>query len=120
MRPRWSVSWRRQRCSWARWAIRALVVRHGRDFQRHDGGLEDRKGLLVSAEARAELVLFPVDCIDHDSAGRIKRLCMQQGTPFVPFRSAGVASFAAAMAQIDETLSLGSEARRPTICPRNG
>jgi len=101
-------------------AIRDLVLRHGGDFQRHDGGLEDRKGLLESAVAWAELVIFPVDCIDHDSASRLKRLCMKQGTPFVPLRSAGVASFAAAIADLDMTASLGQEPRRPTICLRHG
>lgn len=78
-------------------AIRDLVTRHGGEFQRHDGGLEDRKGLLASGVAWAELVVFPVDCIDHDSAGNLKRLCLRQGVRFLPLRSASVASFAAAL-----------------------
>ena len=101
-------------------AIRNLVLRHGGDFQRHDGGLEDRKGLLESAVAWAEWVIFPVDCVDHDSAGRLKRLCMKQGTPFIPLRCASVASFAAAMAGLDDTASLCSEQRKPPICLRHG
>ena len=79
-------------------AIRELVLRHGGEFQHHDGGLEDRKGLLASGVAWAQLVVFPVDCIDHDSAGNLKRLCTRQGVEFVPLRGASVASFAAAMA----------------------
>jgi len=79
-------------------AIRDLVLRHGGEFQHHDGGLEDRKGLLASGVAWAQLVVFPVDCIDHDSAGNLKRLCARQGVGFVPLRGASVASFAAAMA----------------------
>jgi Uncharacterized protein conserved in bacteria (DUF2325) len=78
-------------------AIRDLVLRHGGEFQRHDGGLEDRKGLLASGVSWAGLVVFPVDCIDHDSAGRLKRLCIRQGVSFMPLRSASVASFAAAL-----------------------
>ena len=78
-------------------AIRDLVLRHGGEFQRHDGGLEDRKGLLASGVAWAELVVFPVDCVDHDSAGNLKRLCIRQGVSFMPLRSASVASFAAAL-----------------------
>ena len=101
-------------------AIRDLVQRHGGEFQKHDGGLEDRKGLLESAVAWAEFVLFPVDCIDHDSAGRLKRLCTKLGTPYVPLRSASVASFAAAIPDIDDTRSLGAEARRGPTCPRHG
>lgn len=79
-------------------SIRSLVERHGGEFQRHGGGNEDRKGLLESAVAAADLVVFPVDCIDHDSAGSLKRLCIRQGIPFVPMRKASVASFAAALA----------------------
>lgn len=102
-------------------AIRDLVLRHGGDFQRHDGGLEDRKGLLESAVSHAEIVIFPVDCIDHDSAGRLKRLCMKQGTPFVPLRSASVASFAAAVAELDRSSSaLGDAARSAPSCLRHG
>ena len=78
-------------------AIRDWVVRHGGSFRGHDGGLEDRKGLLASAVAGADLVLFPVDCIDHDSVGNLKRLCGRLQVPFVPLRSAGVGSFVAAM-----------------------
>jgi len=77
-------------------AIRDLVERHGGTFRKHDGGLEDRKGLLAAAVAWAQLVLFPVDCIDHDSANALKRLCVQQGIRFIPLRSASVASFASA------------------------
>lgn len=79
-------------------AIRALVVRHGGVFQHHDGGLEDRKGLLAAGVASAQLVVFPVDCIDHDSAGNLKRLCVRQNVPYLPLRRASVASFAAALA----------------------
>ncbi len=79
-------------------AIRHLVQRHGGEFQRHDGGIEDRKGLLAAALARASLVAFPVDCIDHDSALALKRACLRQSVPFLALRSASVASFAAAVA----------------------
>jgi len=76
-------------------AIRSLVLRHGGEYQRHDGGIEDRKGMLAAALAWADLVVFPVDCVDHDSAQQLKRTCMRLGTPFLPLRSASVASFAA-------------------------
>jgi len=98
-------------------AIRGLVERHGGSFQRHDGGLEDRKGLLSSAVAAADLVVFPVDCIDHDSAGNLKRICMRQSISFVPLRSASVASFAAAIA--NRQGDTGGSGHAP-ICPRHG
>jgi hypothetical protein len=83
-------------------AIRDLVLRHGGEFQHHDGGLEDRKGLLASGVAWAQLVVFPVDCIDHDSAGNLKRLCGRQRVPFMALRGASVASFAAALSMSPE------------------
>lgn len=76
-------------------AIRSLVERHGGAFQRHDGGHEDRKGLLASAVSGAHLVVFPVDCVDHDSATNLKRLCTKLGITYLPIRNASVASFAA-------------------------
>ncbi len=92
-------------------AIRDLVLRHGGEFQHHDGGIEDRKGLLESAVGWAELVMFPVDCIDHDSAGRLKRLCMKLGTTYVPLRTASVASFAAV---ITDAIGKPAAARFPS------
>ena len=78
-------------------SIRDLVLRHGGEFQRHDGGLEDRKGLLAAGVAWAELVVFPVDCIDHDSALNLKRLCERHQRDFIALRSASLASLAAAL-----------------------
>jgi hypothetical protein len=80
-------------------ALRDLVERHGGEFRHHDGGLEDRKGLLAAAAATVDLVVIPIDCVDHDSATNLKRLCARSGVPFVPLRSASVASFAAALAE---------------------
>jgi hypothetical protein len=78
-------------------AIRDLVLRHGGEFQHHDGGLEDRKGLLASGVAWAKLVVFPVDCVDHDSVNNLKRLCVRQSVEYLPLRGASVASFVAAL-----------------------
>src|SRR5262249_28492330 len=78
--------------------IRDLVLRHGGEFQHHDGGFEDRKGLLAAGVAWAQLVVFPVDCIDHDSATNLNRLCQPQQAAFLPLRSASATSLAAALA----------------------
>lgn len=86
----------------ARQALKTLVETAGGRFHAHDGGIEDRKGLLDGAVARADLVVFPVDCIDHDSMSRLKRLCAQHGIPYRPLRSAGVASFIEATARSGE------------------
>jgi Uncharacterized protein conserved in bacteria (DUF2325) len=101
-------------------AIRELVLRHGAQFQRHDGGLEDRKGLLASGVAWSDLVVFPVDCIDHDSATNLKRLCARQQVPYLALRSASVASLAAALAHPPCGAGPDSGRERPTICIKHG
>ncbi|WPB58402.1 DUF2325 domain-containing protein [Xylophilus sp. GOD-11R] len=102
-------------------SIRALVERHGGVFRHHDGGLEDRKGLLSASVAWAELVVFPVDCVDHDSVGQLKRLCARQGIEFRPLRSAGLGSFAAALgapSRASAPQAADTDRRHP--CPRHG
>lgn len=80
-------------------AIRDVVERNGGEIKRHDGGFEDRKGLLAASVSWAHVVVFPVDCIDHDSALNLKQLCLKHGVPFIPLRTASVASFVAAIGQ---------------------
>ena len=101
-------------------AIRDLVLRHGGEFQHHDGGLEDRKGLLASGVAWAELVVFPVDCIDHDSAGNLKRQCTRQGVRYLPLRSASVTSLAAALSQGDAPEDDDDDRAGPPGCLKHG
>jgi len=59
--------------------------------------MEDRAGLLVGLIGRADLVLFPVDCVSREAALAVKRLCCQAGKPYRPLRSAGLASFVTAL-----------------------
>ncbi len=100
-------------------AIRDLVVRSGGEFRHHDGGLEDRKGLLSSAAATADLVVIPIDCIDHDSATNLKRLCARQGVAFVPVRTASIASFAAALSAL-ATQNDHPAAPERAVCLKHG
>jgi hypothetical protein len=59
----------------------------------HDGGVEDRKGLLTAVLPRADLAVFPVDCISHDAMNTLKRVCPRHGIDYHPLRTASVASF---------------------------
>lgn len=101
-------------------AIRRLCDAAGIELLLHDGGLEDRKGLLPALVPGSDLVLLPVDCVDHDSMNRLKKLCARHGVPFQPLRTAGVASFLAALAARSPNRA-GTQAPRPRpICLRHG
>jgi hypothetical protein len=87
--------------------LRALGERLGAAFLHHDGGIEDQSGLLAGLASRADLVLFPVDCVSHEAALMVKRLCRQAGKPFVPLRTAGQGAFLAALAAFPGKAALG-------------
>ena len=73
--------------------LKSLVESTGGQLVLHDGGIEDRKGLLAATVARADMVVFPVDCIDHDSMNMLKRVCERHQVAYYPLRTASVASF---------------------------
>jgi hypothetical protein len=77
--------------------LRAVAERSGALFLHHDGGVEERGGLLQGLISRADAVLFPVDCISHAAMSQVKRTCRQSGKPFLPLRGAGLAPFCAAL-----------------------
>ncbi|SAL22581.1 peptidase [Caballeronia sordidicola] len=84
-------------------ALRQLVESAGGDFVVHDGGIEDRKGMFAAALPRADIVVFPVDCIDHDSMNLLKRVCDRHQVDYHPVRTASVASFMELMARLGRT-----------------
>jgi Uncharacterized protein conserved in bacteria (DUF2325) len=81
--------------------LRSLGERLGASFLHHDGGVEDRSGLLAGLVSRADIVMFPVDCVSHEAALMVKRLCRQAAKPFLPLRSAGLGSFVAALGRAE-------------------
>lgn len=81
-------------------ALKRLVETAGGELLVHDGGVEDRKGLLAAALPGADLVVFPVDCIDHDSMSMLKRVCERNQIDYHPLRTASVASFIELMARL--------------------
>jgi hypothetical protein len=66
-------------------------------FLHHDGGIDDRGGLLASQVARADRVYFPVDCVSHNAMIAVKRVARQLGKPYIPLRSSGLTSFVVAL-----------------------
>jgi len=102
-------------------ALKALVQSAGGTLVLHDGGLEDRKGLLAAALPGADMVVFPVDCIDHDSMSTLKRVCERHQIAYHPLRTASVASFLELMTRLhDEAPIAVDTVARSTFCLRHG
>ena len=80
--------------------LRALAERAGGCFLHHDGGIEDRSGLLEAQVSRADVVFFPVDCVSHNAVATVKRKARYMGKPYVALRSSGLTSLAAALRTI--------------------
>ena len=79
--------------------LRKLAGDRNIELLLHDGGVEDNLSLLPAMVGRVSWAIFPVDCISHSAADMVKRLCRDSEKPYLPLRSASLASFAAAIAQ---------------------
>jgi hypothetical protein len=77
--------------------IRQAAAARGAKLLHHDGGIEDNDLLLASLVNRADLILFPVDCVSHGAVGTVKRTCRHAGKAYMPLRSAALTSFIAAL-----------------------
>ena len=80
--------------------IRTFVEEAQAEWLYHDGGVEERKGLLAGIVSRADAIFFPVDCISHDTVAVVKRLCRQAGKPYLPLRSVSLTSFIAGFTSV--------------------
>jgi hypothetical protein len=76
---------------------KSLAERNGATFLHHDGGIEDNGALLAGLVSRSDMAAFPVDCISHDAALMVKRLCRRSAKPFLPLRTSGAGSLLAAL-----------------------
>ncbi|KXU82269.1 peptidase [Paraburkholderia monticola] len=102
-------------------ALKRLVDAAGGELVVHDGGLEDRKGLLAAALPGADIVVFPVDCVDHDSMNTLKRICERHGIDYHPLRTASVASFVELIARLHpEHVAQLRNAPPSPFCLRHG
>lgn len=101
--------------------ITQIVQSAGGQLTIHDGGIEDRKGLLPSALPHADAVVFPVDCIDHDSMNTLKRACDRHQVAYYPLRTASVASFIELMTRVYSAQSASIDPRPASrFCLRHG
>lgn len=79
--------------------LKAVAEGCGGHFLHHDGGVDDRSGLIAGLVSRADLIVFPVDCVSHEAVTLVKRLCRQMSKPYLPLRSTGLGSFVSALAR---------------------
>lgn len=77
--------------------LKAVVERTGARFLHHDGGIEHAVALLPGLVSRADLAVFPVDCVSHDAVACVKRLCRQSAKRYVPMRTASLTSLISAL-----------------------
>jgi hypothetical protein len=73
--------------------LKAVVTRRGGTLLSHDGGIEENLTALPGLISRADAAFFPVDCVSHSAVEQIKKSCRDRHKPFVPLRTASVASF---------------------------
>jgi hypothetical protein len=78
--------------------LRSLVERTNGRFLHHDGGLENNAALIPGLVSRADLAVFPVDCVSHDAVASLKRTCRQMGKRYVPLRTSSLSCLLSALA----------------------
>src|SRR5262249_12120298 len=77
--------------------LKGLVERMNGRFLHHDGGLEHNAALIPGLVSRADIAVFPVDCVSHDAAVAVKRSCRLMGKRYLPLRTASLACLLAAL-----------------------
>lgn len=71
---------------------RELVEAKSGVFLHHDGGIEKSTQDLSQSLNRADVVIFPSDCISHDAYWKIKSTCKKQQKPYEYLNSSGLHS----------------------------
>jgi uncharacterized protein DUF2325 len=84
------------------------VSRTNGRFLHHDGGLEHNAALIPGLVSRADIVLFPVDCISHDAAAAVKRSCRLMEKRYLPLRTASLAGLLAGLAAVQASTAKAS------------
>lgn len=77
--------------------LRTMAERSGAQLLQHDGGIDDRSGLLAAHVARADVVFFPIDCVRHNAVVVIKKTTRHLEKPYLALRGSGLTTFIAAM-----------------------
>jgi hypothetical protein len=78
--------------------LRGVVDGANGQLLHHDGGVEHNATMIPGLISRADIVVFPVDCISHEAVIAVKRSCRLMGKRYVPLRTSSLASLLAALA----------------------
>ena len=78
--------------------LRGLVASTKGHFLHHDGGIEHSLALLPGLVSRADIAVFPVDCVSHDAVASVKRMCRQLGKRYIPLRTSSLACLLSGLA----------------------
>ncbi len=104
--------------------MRRYVEEHNGSLSHHDGGMEDNMSRLAKLFGRADLVLFPVDCVSHAAQNEVKKLCRRWDKPYLPMPSASISVFKQALSALLASGPAGTvqptEAAWPTKGPSRG
>jgi ElaB/YqjD/DUF883 family membrane-anchored ribosome-binding protein len=73
--------------------FRQLVENKEGTFLHHDGGMEQSSQELSNLLSKADLVVFPMDCVSHKAYFQLKKACKKQDKPYMTLNSSGVSSF---------------------------
>ena len=91
--------------------MKTLVELSNGHFLHHDGGLEHNPALLPGLVSRADLAVFPVDCVSHEAVAALKRTCRQLGKRYVPLRTSSLTSLLAGISAIDTETAAPAQPR---------
>jgi hypothetical protein len=80
--------------------LKGLVESTKGRFLHHDGGIEHNAALLPGLVSRADIAVFPVDCVSHDAAAAVKRTCRQLGKRYIPLRTSSLACLLSGLSEI--------------------
>jgi hypothetical protein len=78
--------------------LKALIESTKGRFLHHDGGIEHSAALLPGLVSRADIAVFPADCVSHDAVASVKRVCRQLGKPYIPLRTSSLACLLSGLA----------------------
>jgi hypothetical protein len=78
--------------------LKVFISARGGELIAHDGGVDNNLALLPGLISQADAVYFPVDCISHSAAEKIKKLYLRLAKTWSPLRTASLASFVSEIA----------------------